>query len=264
MLDVLSGVPLFRAFRIQVILSWMFLAYALFQLLTPDQNLKRLGMSPVVAELIGLLILFGTVLVHEFGHSLTCKAFKGDAPVIVLWPLGGLAFVSPPNRPWAHFWTTVGGPATHLIMGPLWAALYLFVLPVVPAGEFRIYFFYACYLGIVYNTGLLAFNLIPAYPMDGGRILQEIVWLTVGYRQSLFIAGMVGTVAGAAFVALGFALWPIEIPWLGFSDATGIGAGSLILGRTPDMMLVLIGILCAMQSFATYKRSQELEGWRKN
>ena len=83
------------------------------------------------------------------------------------------------------------------------------------------------------NRGLLLFNLIPAYPMDGGRILQELLWYVLGYPMSLKIAGMVGTVAGIGFVVLGFGNHTIEIPIVHYR-----------LGG-PDTMLIVIGILCA-------------------
>jgi len=258
MFNLLSGVPLFRAFGIQVVMSWIFIVYAVFRVVNSG------GRQDMAGEILWLVVLFGTVLVHEFGHSLTCKLFKGDAPVIVLWPLGGLAFVSPPNRPWPHLWTTVGGPATHLLMGPIWLVLYLFVVPFLPNAMWAEYFAVACIYGIAINIGLLAFNLIPAYPMDGGRILQELLWLTIGYRQSLMIAGMVGTVAGAGFVVIGLGLWPVKIPWLEFDPRTGVGWGHFTLGQGPSMMLFVIGIMCALESFGAYRRAQELEGWRKN
>ncbi len=89
--------------------------------------------------------------------------------------------------------------------------------------------------------------------MDGGRILQELLWFAVGYGRSLHIAGMVGTVAGGAFVVLGLGLQKISIPYVDFT-----------LGGQPEPMLIVIGVLCAMQSFGIYRRSQEIQTWRKN
>jgi hypothetical protein len=91
--------------------------------------------------------------------------------------------------------------------------------------------------------------------MDGGRILQEILWYIVGYGRSLMIAGMVGTVAGGCFIVLGLGLASIRIPVIDFS----LGTKGYV-----NTMLAVIGLLCMMQSFGIYKRSQEIAGWRKN
>ena len=63
---------------------------------------------------------------------------------------------------------------------------------------------------------LLLFNVIPAYPMDGGRMLQELLWLSVGYARSLRIAGAVGAIVGAGFIVLGLSGKMIVVPLLNF------------------------------------------------
>src|SRR5438046_1245814 len=63
-----------------------------------------------------MALIFGSVLLHEFGHSLACRKVGGIANDIVLWPLGGLAYCVPPKRPWAHFVTVVWGPMVNVIL----------------------------------------------------------------------------------------------------------------------------------------------------
>src|SRR5213082_3368600 len=63
--------------------------------------------------------LFGIVLLHEFGHALACRQTGGYADRIVLWPLGGIAFVSPPRRPGAVLWSIVAGPLVNVLLFPL-------------------------------------------------------------------------------------------------------------------------------------------------
>jgi Zn-dependent protease len=245
-----QGIPIGRVFRITVILHWTFLLYAANELFHKDPN-TELGYL-----VLYLVLLFGTILLHEFGHALSCKAVGGEATHIVLWPLGGLAFVSPPMNPWAALITTACGPLVNAILWPLfWAIWHFGVTRAMLHGELGVamqYLGFTCYIMMSINKLLLLFNLIPAYPMDGGRLLQEILWIFVGYGRSLLIAGMVGTVAGGGLLVLGLGLRSIELP--------GIGA----LGGSPDMNLIIIGLLSMMASWGIYHRSKEIKSWRKN
>ena len=243
-----QGIPLGRWFRISVVIHWTFLIYAAYQIYHSSEPLQE-------ALFIGLL--FATVLMHEFGHALSCRAVGGEAIHIVLWPLGGIAFVQPPPNPWAWLITTVCGPLVNAILWPAFWLISLYGLPQLARWIdpnsliFGILWNVCLYMWYI-NKLLLLFNLIPAYPMDGGRMLQEVLWLIVGYPRSLMIAGMVGTAAGAGFVVLGLGLQSITIPVVDFT-----------LGKGQNPMLVVIGIMCAMSSFGIYKRSQEIGSWRK-
>ena len=72
--------------------------------------------------------LFGVVLLHEFGHAFACRQTGGQADTIVLWPLGGIAFVKPPARPGAYLWSMAAGPLVNVILFPLFT-FFVFVLP---------------------------------------------------------------------------------------------------------------------------------------
>ena len=268
-----QGIPLGRWFRITVIVHWTFLLYVA-QALFSDGG--EGGSQIPLPEHLGYLgLLFGIVLVHEFGHALSCRAMGGQADHIVLWPLGGIAFVQPPMNPTAWLVSTVCGPLVNAILWPVsyfalrfwfihandifaWQAFLHDVLPDMHKG---ITIFdpslpigmQALFLSWQINKMLLLFNLIPAYPMDGGRILQELLWFALGYGRSMMIAGMVGTVAGAGFVVLGLGIWSLDVPALDFH-----------IGGEFSYILIIIGALCAMQSFAIYTRAHEIKGWRKN
>jgi Zn-dependent protease len=243
-----QGIPLGRWFRITVVIHWTFLLYAANELLLTKND--SVGMA---ALFMGLL--FATVLVHEFGHALSCRAVGGEAHQIVLWPLGGIAFVQPPMNPRAWLVTTACGPLVNAVLWPVFWFLFKYLLRAAPPEPTTLYYG-ALYVSLyMYNINrmLLLFNLIPAYPMDGGRLLQEVLWLIVGYPRSLKIAGMVGTVAGAGFIVLGLGLYTIRIPVLNFS-----------LGGDQSTLLAVIGFLCAWQSFGIYRQAGEIQGWQKN
>ena len=68
------------------------------------------------------LALFLIVLMHEFGHALACRQVGGTANRIVLWPLGGVAYVNPPQRPGATLWSIVAGPLVNVVFLPILSA----------------------------------------------------------------------------------------------------------------------------------------------
>lgn len=164
---------------------------------------------------VGCLLLL--VLLHEFGHCLACRRVGGTADEILLWPLGGLASCRPPHNWRASLITTLGGPGVNVALFPvLGGALYLatgswttlFFNPFQPDAAFSEAFTVAQYPGAMLwsayfaNAVLLGFNtLLPMFPLDGGRILQEVLWRRMGYRASMGVATTVGL-----FVAIGVGL----------------------------------------------------------
>src|SRR5262249_979487 len=104
-------IRLFNFRGIQVYLHFTWFLYALFQL---TQRTHSYFMPAFAAY--EYLSLFGIVLLHEFGHALACRQTGGLADQIVLWPLGGIAFVQPPRRPGAVLWSIAAGPLVNVIL----------------------------------------------------------------------------------------------------------------------------------------------------
>ena len=165
--------------------------------------------------------LFAIVLMHEFGHCLACRRVGGDANEILMWPLGGLAFCRPPERWSAHLATAVGGPAVNVVLccamipvlglatGTWWGVA--IPNPLNPVGIYAadvggrqpwwlIAIFYANWLSLV----VLLFNLLPVYPLDGGRIVQACLWPRFGYARSMRFAVRVGYVGAILLGVAGF------------------------------------------------------------
>src|SRR6476619_2845244 len=103
--------------------------------------------------------LFGVVLLHEFGHAFACRQTGGQADRIVLWPLGGVAFVNPAPRPGAYLWSIAAGPLVNVILFPLLS----FALMMAKSRAMSLLhpdlanFLFALW---AINTGLLIFNLL--------------------------------------------------------------------------------------------------------
>lgn len=244
-----SGISLGRWAGIRVMMHWSFVLYAAMRILG--------SRSPGQSTLF-MVLLFGIVLLHEFGHCFACRAVQGRADHIVLWPLGGLAMCLPPDRPWPQLTTTAGGPLVNVLLIPVLWAVRQYLLPTLPAGSMATAYSWQIFNDAVeINALLLTFNLLPAYPMDGGRLLQELLWPILGYGRSLLVTGMVGTVAGVGFVVLGLGLHRVEIPAPWLDDP-------MILGEGTNGMLIAIGVMVAMASFGAYRRAEEITRWRKN
>ena len=193
-----GSVRLFRFSGIDVFLHWSWFA-ALVYFSQPDKS--RTYSSPVW-NVVEVLALFLIVLMHEFGHSLACRSTGGRADQIVLWPLGGVAYVAPPQRPGAQLWSIAAGPLVNVALVPV---LYLAVRVAVGRGLDETQPDFHAWLESVrdINLALLIFNLLPVYPLDGGQILRSVLWYFMGPVTSVLIAAGIGLAGGLALVACG-------------------------------------------------------------
>ncbi|MGA2439917.1 MAG: site-2 protease family protein [Tepidisphaeraceae bacterium] len=193
------GIRLFEAFGITVYLHWSWLVVAVFELQQRSGRYHSPGWN--VAE---YLTLFAIVLMHEFGHALACRSVGGKADRIILWPLGGVAYVSPPMRPGAMLWSIVAGPLVNVALLPV--TVWWLGLP----GNSDLDGYLRSVAGI--NLILLIFNLLPIYPLDGGKILWALLWFVIGQGRALTVASVIGLFGAAGLGAL--ALWSSDY-WLG-------------------------------------------------
>lgn len=157
-----------------------------------------------------LLACFACVILHELGHSLTAMHFGIGVRRILLLPIGGMAeFDSIPRQPRREILITLAGPAVNFVLaGLLWI-----MLPPAPAEESaRLNPLEFGHLLLLWNLLMGGFNLLPAFPMDGGRILRALLALRMDYLRATFWAATVGKVVAA----LGFgAAFYFEQPLLG-------------------------------------------------
>ncbi len=187
---------LFRLAGITVFLHWSWFAVAAWQM---QGGMTRYS-SPVwkVVEYVSLFLL---VLMHEFGHALACRQVGGQAEQIVLWPLGGVAYVAPPFRPGTQLWSIVAGPLVNVALLPV-----LYLLQEYTRSELWIVskpdLFRLVRALWQINLGLLIFNLLPIYPLDGGKIVRSLLWYVVGPIRSLQVAAGLGFLGVAALLAL--------------------------------------------------------------
>src|SRR5580658_2576495 len=154
---------LFKLFGIDVYLHWSWFLVAIFEV-----EIRKGLYSSINWNILEYLTLFLIVLTHEFGHALACRSVGGQANRIILWPLGGVAFINPPPRPGAVLWSIAAGPLVNVALIP--ATYFLKTSSVDWGGNLQIF----CTVIFNINLGLLIFNMLPIYPLDGGQILQSL------------------------------------------------------------------------------------------
>jgi Zn-dependent protease len=151
-----------------------------------------------VAEYLSLFLI---VLIHEFGHQLACRSVGGVTHDIVLWPLGGVAFVSPPQRPGAQLWSIAAGPLVNVVLVPI-LSLFVSVSYHLDWGDLHPDLNDFLHNVWYINIGLLIFNMMPVYPLDGGQILRSLLWYPFGRANSLMAASIIGFIGVAALALL--------------------------------------------------------------
>lgn len=135
------------------------------------------------------IILFASVIAHEFGHALTARRFGGDCKVIYMHVFGGAAMINIPRSLKAEWVVALAGPLTSLVLAGIFYAL------TVVTG------LYYLWLAYVLNLMIGLFNLAPVYPMDGGRIFKTVTSYFLGEERGTMVAIWVARVI-AAFAAV--------------------------------------------------------------
>src|SRR5579859_417738 len=154
---------LFTLFGIEVFLHWSWFLVALIEL-----RLRNGFYSSMTWNILEYLTLFLIVLMHEFGHALACRSVGGQANQIVLWPFGGVAYVSPPQRPGAVLWSIVAGPLVNVVLVPLLTAVWWFAGSAGWNNTVPDVYNYIKVIWVI-NLFLLLFNILPVYPRSEER-----------------------------------------------------------------------------------------------
>ena len=193
-----GSIKLFRLLGIDVYLHWAWFVAFIYFTSRPNEY-SNYGWSAVE-----ILSLFLIVLTHEFGHQLACRSVGGKTSDIVLWPLGGVAYVNPPQRPGAQLWSIAAGPLVNVALFPGLLGVYYSGKSHGWPEHFPDAFLLVKNVAII-NTVLFLFNILPVYPLDGGQILRSLLWFPFGRANSLMAASVIGIIGVVAMIA--FAVW---------------------------------------------------------
>ncbi|MDF1850863.1 MAG: site-2 protease family protein [Verrucomicrobiales bacterium] len=202
-LGSVSGIPIRIHWSFSLLLLWA--AFANY-LATGSAMTMVLGVAFV-------LVVFGCVILHELGHSLTALRFGIRTRSITLSPLGGIAALESSPRDWKQeLWITVAGPAVNAVIAALLLPFVILTVnvpavlgdPFASAGGFLFMVFAA-------NVMLVLFNLIPAFPMDGGRIFRSLLTPVTNRWKATQIASTTGQVCAIAMAGIGLFTSPFLV-----------------------------------------------------
>lgn len=161
------------------------------------------GIAAAVLSVAFLLAVFGCVVLHELGHALAARAFGIPTTDITLLPIGGLARLKwMPRNPGQELVIAIAGPAVNVVIGAGLMILTLFLG--LGAGSEGLFTRFAGQLALV-NFYLVLFNLIPAFPMDGGRVLRSVLAFFMPWTEATQRASKVGQFAAIVFGIIGLA-----------------------------------------------------------
>ena len=198
----------FRIFKIagisiEINLSWLIILVLLTSSLALDWFPSAAPAYPILTYwtlgLFAALLLFASVLVHELAHSLVARARGLPVKSITLFIFGGVSDIErQPQSPGVEFQMAFAGPLTSLIIGGVTLGGALLVGDTVPLASATLF-----YLGVT-NLLLGGFNLIPGFPLDGGRVLRSIIWKATGsLRTATRWAARAGQVFAYLLILLG-------------------------------------------------------------
>ena len=208
------------------------------------------GIAPVAAYSLGLatvLLLFASILAHEFGHALVARRYGIEVEEIDLWLLGGVARMSgEAHEPIQELNYSLAGPAVTAVVAAVFGAADA-LLPGSASAELRALIEYQVYV----NVAILVLNLLPAFPLDGGRALRALLWRHSGdLERATRRAAAIGTGFGYVMIGLGivdfitggptglwFALIGYFIVSAARQEAAGVQARATLGGLTAGALM---------------------------
>jgi Zn-dependent protease len=213
---------------------WLLILWVVF-----SHWLQGYDLASTIEGILFILAIFGCVVLHEFGHALTAQKYGIKTRDITLLPIGGVARLERmPDKPIQELWVATAGPAVNVVIAAtlyVWLAISGGLEPVenltITSGSFweRL---------MIVNIVLVVFNLLPAFPMDGGRMLRAMLALRMEYTRATNIAASIGQGMAIIFGLLGLFTNPFLVfialfVWIGASQEASMVQMKSSLGGIP-------------------------------
>ena len=195
--------------------------------------------SRVLVGILFIIALFVCVVLHEYGHALTARKYGIKTRDITLYPIGGVARLERiPDRPIQELWVALAGPAVNLVISVILIAYLLLTNDLTSILNLNLSQGSFIERLTVVNVTLVLFNLIPAFPMDGGRVLRALLALRLEYTQATQIAANVGQGFAFLFGFIGlfsnpFLVFVALFVWIGAAQEANMVQMRTSLGGIP-------------------------------
>ena len=203
------------------------------------------SLAATVEGILFVLAIFGCVILHEFGHALTARRYGVKTRDIILLPIGGVARLERiPDEPRQELWVAIAGPAVNVAIASL---IYLWLEltgSLIPAEQLAVAQGPFLQRLMLVNIFLVVFNMLPAFPMDGGRVLRAFLAMRLPYPRATQIAATVGQGLALLFGFLGlvgnpFLLFVALFVWIGAAQEASMVQIRAALGGIPLRNLML-------------------------
>ena len=209
-----AGIDVFVHATFLILIGWMGYSYWL-----------QYGTIAKVAEgILFILALFLCVVLHEYGHALTARKYGIKTRDITLYPIGGVARLERmPDKPIEELWVALMGPAVNVVIAAVLFAYLFLTNSLVPVNELTVASGSFLVRLMAVNISLVLFNLIPAFPMDGGRVLRALLAMRMEYVRATQVAANIGQGMAFLFGFIGlfsnpFLLFIAFFVWIGASQ----------------------------------------------
>jgi Zn-dependent protease/predicted transcriptional regulator len=200
--------------------------------------LSGVGLVGAMSSLGYVLALFLCVILHEYGHALTARQYGIMTRDITLLPIGGVARLERmPDNPRHELWVALAGPAVNIVIA---AGLFLILLVISPAQALTLNAIDGSFIQRLFavNIFLALFNMIPAFPMDGGRVVRALLATRLEYTRATHIAANLGQALALVFGLAGFFTNPLLMfialfVWIGAAQESNMAQMKYSLGGIP-------------------------------